>query len=683
MTDPEPRRTIWFHRAFKGITGGEVKHSHYFDHVRQMRGFAPRVAFTGGPLNEALAKERRRLWPVGNINGGAGWTPSAGDVLFVAGTDWRYLSAMSLDGTNHPRINLVQAVRHADPDTELWSYLPRRAIRICVSAEVADALAATGRPRGPIIAIPNSTDLPPWDWGDQTPHSAWAARPRRIAIVGYKRPELAMAVSECLARRSIAHEAVMGFRHRGAFLGMLAETQVAVCLPNPTEGFYLPALEAMASGCVVVTLDAVGNRSFCHDGKNCIVARPDGESLAKAVAHTLRLSDAARDGLLAGAAETVAAHALQVERSRFHALLGDVDRLWAEAQRFVVAIAAAGSDHKIAADASAACPTSGAPYRPRLAFMIVGAQKSGTTALAQFLAAHPEIRMSPKKEVHLFDAQEYSRDWTPADIDARYRPYFAHCNFTGRAGKPILGEATPVYMFIPDIPAELRRYNPDLRLIVLLRDPVERAISHYYMEKGRGWECRPFWQALMLEPFRLLRDRDPRDPESAHRVQSYRARGLYSRQLRNLYLAFDPGRVLIVRSCDLLRGHDAELRRVFEFLGVCPDVRVPREIVFKGEPGRRKHRLASWLLRLSYMAEFARLRRFPDSRDESRHERGGLPATDSKTEALAAPFLTPRRVVLPSSPAGISQLNPLDGHRSTKTPDLPPDRMSGRRRRVS
>ena len=443
-----------------------------------MPGFAARVAFTGGPLNEVLERERRCLWPVGDIDGVAGWTPTSGDVLFVAGTDWRYLSAMALDGTNHPRMNLVQHVRHADPNTELWSYLPRRAIRICVSAEVADAIAATGRPRGPSVAIPNATDLPPWDWGDPTARSAWAARPRRIVVVGYKRPELAMAVSERLTRRSIAHEAVLGFRHRSAFLGMLAETQVAVCLPNRTEGFYLPALEAMASGCVVVTLDAVGNHGFCRDGKNCILARPDGESLARAVAHTLLLSDAARDSLLAGAAETVAAHAPQVERSRFHAVLGDVDHLWAEAQRSVVAIAAAESDDKIAADVSEEAPALEASYRPRLAFMIVGAQKCGTTALAQVLAEHPEIRMSPKKEVHLFDAQEYSRDWTPADIDARYRPYFAHCNFTGRAGKPILGEATPVYMFFLDIPVELRCYNPDLRLIVLLRDPVERAISH-------------------------------------------------------------------------------------------------------------------------------------------------------------------------------------------------------------
>ena len=607
MTALERARTVWFHRAFNGVTGGEVKHSHYFNHVERMPGFVPRVVFTGRPQDEAVVGQRRQLWPVGGIDDGSDWTPVAGDVLFVAGQDWRYLKSMALDGTNHPRINLVQHVRHANPGTELWSYLPMRAIRICVSAEVADAIAATGRPRGPIIAIPNGTDLQPWDWNEPSAHSAWVARPRRVVIVGYKRPELAMAMSSRLKEQAIDHNVVMKFLDRDAFLGLLAMTQVVVCLPHPTEGFYLPALEAMASGCVVVTLDAVGNRGFCRDGENCVLAHPDAESLASAVAHGLHLSEEALDGLLARSAETVMAHALEIERSRFHAVLGDVDSLWAETQSSIVA--GTRSDDEIDPDAEGAPPLPGTPYRPRVAFMIVGAQKSGTTALAQFLSAHPEIGMAPKKEAHLFDSVEYSSEWGAADIDAHYWSYFTQCDFTGREGSPILGEATPIYMFFPDIPAELRRYNPELRLVVLLRDPVERAISHYYMERGRGGESRALWQALLLEPFRLLRDRDPRHPKSAHRVRSYRTRGLYSRQLRNLYAAFDPSRVLIVRSCDLLRRHDAELQRVFEFLGVRPDVRIPQEIVFKGQPQPRRHRLVSLLLRLSYLAEFVRLRR--------------------------------------------------------------------------
>ena len=65
------------------------------------------------------------------------------------------------------------------------------------------------------------------------------------------------------------------------------------------------------------------------------------------------------------------------------------------------------------------------PYRPRVGFVIAGAQKCGTTALAHFLAQHPEIGMSSPKEPHLFEAPGYSRDWTPEQIDERYRPCFS------------------------------------------------------------------------------------------------------------------------------------------------------------------------------------------------------------------------------------------------------------------
>ena len=241
--------------------------------------------------------------------------------------------------------------------------------------------------------------------------------------------------------------------------------------------------------------------------------------------------------------------------------------------------------------------------------MIIGAQKAGTTALAQFLAAHPQVGMSSLKEVHLFDAPDYSADWTPAQVDERYRPHFAHCGFARQTGATVLGEATPIYLFFPEIAAELKRYNPALRLIVILRDPVDRAISHYYMEKGRGAEARPLWQALLLEPFRLRRGPRPRHPESAARLHSYRSRGLYSRQLRNLYRYFEPGRVLVLHRDDLLERHDAVLRRVFVFLGASAGVRVPTDLVFEGGRGDRRHRFVSWVLRLSYLVERLRLGR--------------------------------------------------------------------------
>ena len=155
---------------------------------------------------------------------------------------------------------------------------------------------------------------------------------------------------------------------------------------------------------------------------------------------------------------------------------------------------------------------------------------------------------------------------------------------------------------------ELARYHPGLKLIVLLRDPAERAISSYYYQKNRGRERRPLWLALLLEPLRLRRPHDPRAFGSITRVCAYRRRGLYSRQLRNLYRHFDREQVLVLRTRDLEERHDAALRRVFTFLGVDEAVRIEPERANQADRGGRRHRLVSWLLRLTYLPEFARMR---------------------------------------------------------------------------
>ena len=211
--------------------------------------------------------------------------------------------------------------------------------------------------------------------------------------------------------------------------------------------------------------------------------------------------------------------------------------------------------------------------------------------------------MARQKEVHLFDAPDFSPDWTPAQIDARYAPSFAHCS-----GAAIRGEATPIYLFLPAVAGRLKRYNPALKLIVLLRDPVERAISQHRMERARGNEHLPLWLALLSEPVRLRLPGDAGHRDSHLRRHSYRRRGLYTGQLRNLYRFFDRERVLIVRTEDLRQRHHLALRRVFAFLGVADDIRIAPRIVFAGKRGGRRHRIAAWLLRLSYLAERVRSR---------------------------------------------------------------------------
>lgn len=272
------------------------------------------------------------------------WAPKDGDVLFVAGTDWRYLSEAGLDALPNPTINLVQGVRHADVGTELYGYLEKRAVRICVSQEVADAITATDRVNGPVFVIPNGVDMRMHGPAERLPGLADAAAgvarvAKRTAllrlagqggiiIIGYKRPELARALSHSLNQANLPHRLLDSFMPRHEFLLALAGASVAVCLPYAEEGFYLPALEAMAAGCLPITLDCIGNRGFCRNGRNCFIAPANPADLAAAVAQAVRLDALQRDLFRRHAKETVGRHSLAAERSKFHAILKDIRNIW-------------------------------------------------------------------------------------------------------------------------------------------------------------------------------------------------------------------------------------------------------------------------------------------------------------------------------------------------------------------
>lgn len=236
-------------------------------------------------------------------------------------------------------------------------------------------------------------------------------------------------------------------------------------------------------------------------------------------------------------------------------------------------------------------------------FMIIGVQKGGTTALSYFLAQHEQICMADGKEVHLFDAPEFDPNWAAVEINQCYAPHFS----AATAGQ-LLGEATPIYLFWPEIAPALQRYNPALKLIVLLRDPVERALSHYAMELARGDETRPLWLALLLEPWRLWRD-SSRALNCARRRHSYRSRGLYARQLENLRRYFPDRQILILENAELINNHNLSLVRVCEFLGVSACDLAQAERVFSGDYDKSRPWLCRWLLGLSFRPANRRLKR--------------------------------------------------------------------------
>jgi len=238
-------------------------------------------------------------------------------------------------------------------------------------------------------------------------------------------------------------------------------------------------------------------------------------------------------------------------------------------------------------------------------FCIVGAQKSGTTALAHFLDQHPAIAMSRPKEAHVFDAPGYEH----STIDAKYAPFFEQA-----AEGQLKGDATPIYLFWQDVLESLAAYNKKLKVIVLLRDPVDRAISHYEMAKERGDEYWPLWRALLAESGRLKADTEPKALESATRLHSYRHRGYYSHQLLNVYKSFPEEQVLILPMNRLMHEHQQTMQQVFSFLGVDSDVQVAHEVVFSSVETRSRYPFSRLLLKLCYLLEYRRLRQYLDLR---------------------------------------------------------------------
>lgn len=204
------------------------------------------------------------------------------------------------------------------------------------------------------------------------------------------------------------------------------------------------------------------------------------------------------------------------------------------------------------------------------AFLIIGTQKGGTTSLYRWLGQHPQVVEATRKEVHYFDIN-YSKG------ERWYRGHFPHA--AELEARQITGEGSPYYMCHPHAPARIARLLPNVRLIALLRDPVERAISHYFHSQRNGREPLPIEAAMEQEDARINGEyarmqEDGRYISRAHRWYSYKARGRYVEQLRLALQVFPAEQLLIVRSEDLFqqpqRIFDAACAHIGIRTGFCP-----------------------------------------------------------------------------------------------------------------
>jgi hypothetical protein len=218
------------------------------------------------------------------------------------------------------------------------------------------------------------------------------------------------------------------------------------------------------------------------------------------------------------------------------------------------------------------------PMRLLPDFMIIGVQRGGTTSLYNYLIKNPCIAPATSKEVHFFDLSfKKGVHWYRAHFPLRLQKEYAE---RIRGHGLITGEASPAYLFHPMVPERVARILPQAKLIVMLRNPVDRAYSHYWNKVRAGRETRPFEEAIRSEPEGLWyewkealeagpqRGDDLRHYSRMLRRHAYLSRGPYADQLQTWRRLFSQEQMLILCSEDFYADPAASLQQVCEFLSV-------------------------------------------------------------------------------------------------------------------
>jgi Sulfotransferase domain len=198
----------------------------------------------------------------------------------------------------------------------------------------------------------------------------------------------------------------------------------------------------------------------------------------------------------------------------------------------------------------------------RLDFIVPGAQKSGTTALHYFLKKHPQIALPDRQELHFFDDEEvFSRQ--PGDYELLHGQFRKGGDRLLPIRLGLAGEVTPSYLYWKPAMERIRNYNPRIKLVILLRSPIDRAFAHWNMQRFKDREPLDFLDALKAEPRRIAQ---PLSIES--RRFSYVDRGFYSVQLERVFKFFPRKQVKVMRFEDFRDRKQETLDSIFDFLGV-------------------------------------------------------------------------------------------------------------------
>ena len=299
-----------FVRDFAVFTGGHLKVFHYFRHVSRSGRVLPQIFMTQQSL-----RNESNPWIASGITESR--LSAHANSYFLGGLDWDLLDAAGIVPSGQPVINLIQHVRHCDREDPRYRFLSRPAIRVCVSPEVASAISSTGCVNGPVICIPNGIDLEELNALRNLPkrHDAF--------IGGLKNQTIALQICDGLKTAGLDVDICTEHIPRWEYLRRIAAARIAILLPNATEGFFLPAIEAMGLGTAVIVPDSIGNRSFCRHEFSCIMPPYHAESMIDA-ARQLAADPQWQIQLSAGGLTMAVKYGLDAEYDRFISLLDAV-----------------------------------------------------------------------------------------------------------------------------------------------------------------------------------------------------------------------------------------------------------------------------------------------------------------------------------------------------------------------
>ena len=196
-------------------------------------------------------------------------------------------------------------------------------------------------------------------------------------------------------------------------------------------------------------------------------------------------------------------------------------------------------------------------------FLVIGGQKCGTTSLYRYLDEHPDVFTGPVKELRFFSGESISQEAAPtsgppiSDFKA-YREYFERDSKYQAAG-----EASPSYIFYPGTAERIHRHLPDVRIIAILRDPIDRAFSEYWHHWRMGRQLNDDFLGFVLSE----------DVDAVPQFGDLRdcvRRGLYYRQLKPYFRLFDREQLLTLFYEDLTSNAQELMQRAYEFVGVNP-----------------------------------------------------------------------------------------------------------------